>query len=34
MTKLQRVQEFGKLVKMFQETGNVEYYRMAMNINL
>ena len=34
MKTLEKVQEFGRLVKMYQATGDVKYYRMAMSINL
>lgn len=34
MTTLEKVQEFGRLVKMYQATGDVKYYRMAMAISI
>lgn len=34
MTKLQKVQEYGKLVKMYQATKDVKYYRQALAITL
>lgn len=33
MTKLQKIQEFNRLVKMFQSTKDVKYYQQAMSIN-
>ena len=33
MTKLQRVQEFNRLVSLYVATKNVKYYQQAMAIN-
>lgn len=33
MTTLEKVKQFGKLVKMYQATGDVKYYQQAMAIN-